>query len=152
VVQALHLHPGSHRVTMAEQGPPAGPEQHRRKPRWRPGRRRRLTTAADVALAEANARATAENAAWALKELEHARRHGSRHEVRAAKQVERAARHEARVARHQARAAHAAGRRGPDPASAAPEDRPRDAPFFVLYVAFVVIAGMLMVMLALDIA
>ena len=152
VVQALHLHPGSHRVTMAEQVPTAGPEQRHRKPGWRLGQRRRLVTPADVAHAEANARLAAENAAWAFKELEHARRHGSLHEVRAAKQVERAARQEARLARHQARAAHRAVRVGPDPGSAAPEDRHRDAPFFALYVAFVVVTGTLMVMLAMGVA
>jgi hypothetical protein len=137
---------------MAEQGLTAGPEHRRRKPSWRLGQRRRLTIAADVALAEANARSAAQNAAWALKELEHARRYGARHEVRAATQVERAARHEATLARHQARAAHAAGRLGPDPESAAPEGKHRDAPFFALYVTFVVVAGTLMVMLAMDIA
>ena len=152
MVQALHLHPGSHRVTMAEQAPTAGPEQRRRKPGWRLGQRRRLVTPADVAHAEANARLAAENAAWAFKELEHARRDGSLHEVRAAKQVERAARQEARLARHQARAAHKAGRIGPDPGSSAPEDRRHDALFFALYVAFVVVAGTLMVMLAMDLA
>ena len=150
MVQALHLHPGSHRVIMAEQVPTTGPEHRRRKPGWRLGQRRRLVTAAEVAHAEANARLAAENAAWAFKELEHARRYGARHEVRAAKQVERAARHEARLARHQARMARAAGRIGPDP-GAALDDRHRDAPFFALYVAFVVVAGMVMIMLALDI-
>ena len=152
VVQALHLHPGSHRVTMAEQLPTAGPEHRRRTPSRLVGQRRRPVTLTDVAHAQARARLAAENAAWAFKELEHARRHGSLHEVRAAKQVERAARHEARVARAQARVAHPAGRVGPDPASAAPEDRHRDAPFFALYVAFVVVAGTLMVMLAMGVA
>ena len=152
MVQALHLHPGSHRVTMAEQAPTPGPEHRRRRAGWRPRQRRRLTTAADVAVAEANARTAAQNAAWALRELEHARVFGARHEVRAAKQVERAARHEARVARRQARVARTAARLGPDPDRAAPEGRHRDAPFFALYVTFVVVTGALMVMLAMDVA
>lgn len=148
MVQALHLHPGNHRVTMAEQVPTAGPAHRRREPGWRPGKGRRLVTAADVAHAEANARLAAENAAWAFTELEHARRYGARYEIRAAKQVERAARHEARLARHQARVAHAADRVGPDPGSAALDERHHDAPFTALYVAFVVVAGAVLIMLA----